>query len=339
MAFSPDGQIAALASGIDTVQLVKLDGGDEIATLIAPDRRFFDDLCFSPDGTRLAVAAAEGLQVWDLRAIRQQLAPMRLDWELLPYPPEEPAAASPHVMNLAVLDARFFDRRADAHAEGKRWQEALVDVQQAIELDPALARAWHLHGHILLASGDEQGYRRVCSEVVSRFPNEFPWGNVPRLLVLRPGSVVGDSAATLRQMVERSRGAPAARSVSETLGALLYRQGDYRAAVERLRHAISWPPDRNSEKTDSHVVRDEEAATWTKLFLAMAHQQLKEPAEARRWLALAERDIEQLERSAAVGGFVRGWQLRLTHDLLLAEARELIGVSPRDPAKHVRGRP
>jgi hypothetical protein len=32
-----------------------------------------------------------GVQLWDLRHIRAQLADMHLDWDLPPYPPEAPA--------------------------------------------------------------------------------------------------------------------------------------------------------------------------------------------------------------------------------------------------------
>ncbi len=124
MAFSPDGRIAALASGADTIQLVEVASGDEIATLIAPDRRFFDGLCFSPDGTRLAVAASDGVQVWDLRAIRERLAPMGLDWAGLAYAAEQLAGAPSRMMKLDVLDAAFFERRADEHAKRERSREA-----------------------------------------------------------------------------------------------------------------------------------------------------------------------------------------------------------------------
>ena len=47
---------------------------------IAPDG-------LSADGSRLAVrASGNAIQLWDLRAIRQQLDEMRLDWDAPPYP-------------------------------------------------------------------------------------------------------------------------------------------------------------------------------------------------------------------------------------------------------------
>ena len=45
---------------------------------------------FSPDGTRLAVMTSNHtIHVWDLRAIRQGLAEIGLDWDLPPYPPAD----------------------------------------------------------------------------------------------------------------------------------------------------------------------------------------------------------------------------------------------------------
>jgi hypothetical protein len=45
-------------------------------------------LAFSADGTRLAAATNQRtVLLWDLRAVRAQLAAKDLDWDLPPYPP------------------------------------------------------------------------------------------------------------------------------------------------------------------------------------------------------------------------------------------------------------
>ncbi|MCU0960844.1 MAG: hypothetical protein MUF48_12135 [Pirellulaceae bacterium] len=60
-------------------------------------------LCFSPDETQLAAAAETGhIQLWDLRAIRTQLADMGLDWDLPPYPPA-PAKGAPEPRLVKVV--------------------------------------------------------------------------------------------------------------------------------------------------------------------------------------------------------------------------------------------
>ena len=88
-AFSPDGTLLAVDTGHGAVRLVDPDTGREYARLENPnqDRAFF--LSFSPDGTQLVITGGDNqpLHVWDLRAIRKQLAKMGLDWALPPYSP------------------------------------------------------------------------------------------------------------------------------------------------------------------------------------------------------------------------------------------------------------
>ena len=62
--------------------LINPSTGRELATLAAPQPQTINWLCFSPDGSRLAVACRnQTIQLWDLRRIRQQLAAMKVDWE------------------------------------------------------------------------------------------------------------------------------------------------------------------------------------------------------------------------------------------------------------------
>ncbi|HUQ72681.1 MAG TPA: protein kinase [Planctomycetaceae bacterium] len=95
VAFAPDGAIAAVGVKDGGVRLIQVPGGEELATLVAPAPRPFQGLCFSPDGTRLAVSAAGAMQVWDLRAIRSQLGHLALDWGLPAYRPEPDGRHSP----------------------------------------------------------------------------------------------------------------------------------------------------------------------------------------------------------------------------------------------------
>ncbi len=57
--------------------------------LPAPDVPACEELLFSHDGSQLAgMMGTVGVQLWDLRRIRAQLADMGLDWDRPPYPPE-----------------------------------------------------------------------------------------------------------------------------------------------------------------------------------------------------------------------------------------------------------
>jgi serine/threonine protein kinase/WD40 repeat protein len=69
-------------------RLVELATSRELARLEDPERNAGPAM-FTPDGTRLVVAAKDGLRVWDLRRIRAELVKLGLDWESPPYPQAE----------------------------------------------------------------------------------------------------------------------------------------------------------------------------------------------------------------------------------------------------------
>jgi WD40 repeat protein len=81
VAVSPDGKLIAINSSRSLVQLRDARTGEEIATLESPSRQAVSSLAFSPDGTRLAVAQQrQTFHVWDLPALRRDLAAFGLDW-------------------------------------------------------------------------------------------------------------------------------------------------------------------------------------------------------------------------------------------------------------------
>jgi eukaryotic-like serine/threonine-protein kinase len=86
--FAPDGRSLAIEGDGGAIRLVKADSGVEFAHLEGPVHTRMVPLCFSPDGTRLVAAAVETetLVIWDLRALRQELQRLDLDWDAPPYP-------------------------------------------------------------------------------------------------------------------------------------------------------------------------------------------------------------------------------------------------------------
>jgi WD40 repeat protein len=81
-AFSPDGRMIALCPEVNLLQLVEADTGREIASLYSPIPKNLSYVAFSPDGETLAVSTFDkDIQLWDLRALRQELAKLNLDWQ------------------------------------------------------------------------------------------------------------------------------------------------------------------------------------------------------------------------------------------------------------------
>lgn len=80
-AFSPDGRMIALCAEADSLQLIETETGRKIASLDAPLPKNIGAVAFSPDGGTLAAATfGSEIQLWDLRALHQELARLNLDW-------------------------------------------------------------------------------------------------------------------------------------------------------------------------------------------------------------------------------------------------------------------
>jgi WD40 repeat protein len=90
-AFSPDSRLMALLQDGYRVQLRETWSGRVLAALEPPDTVRKSTLRFGPDGTQLAVLARDQqVELWDFRALREDLQAMNLDWDLPPYPPAKP---------------------------------------------------------------------------------------------------------------------------------------------------------------------------------------------------------------------------------------------------------
>ena len=81
-AFSPDGKFLAVETGLGVVRLLDPETFREYARLEDPNQDRAQHFTFSAKATKLVCATGDGrcLHVWDLRAMRRQLAEMGLDW-------------------------------------------------------------------------------------------------------------------------------------------------------------------------------------------------------------------------------------------------------------------
>jgi len=101
MSISPDGELLAITETRGAVRLIDLPSLRTLAVLEPPGTEWAGELAFSPDGTTLAVmtSGAHVVQLWDLRRLRGELAAIKLDWGLPPYPPSA-ADESPEPLRL-----------------------------------------------------------------------------------------------------------------------------------------------------------------------------------------------------------------------------------------------
>jgi hypothetical protein len=99
--FSPDGAILAAESRQGFSRLLAAKSGRELARLEGPTRTW-GIIAFTPDGGKLLICDdfERSIHVWDLRAIRQQLADLNLDWDLPPLPPATPPSKKPLLIQI-----------------------------------------------------------------------------------------------------------------------------------------------------------------------------------------------------------------------------------------------
>jgi eukaryotic-like serine/threonine-protein kinase len=116
IAFNSDGKLMALEMAPGQIHLKETATGRTVAQLEDPQGDHSTWMSFTPDDTRLVVAArySGAIHRWDLRSIRDRLKPMNLDWDWPEFPaePAEKGLAKRHrPLRVQVLDMNPADTR------------------------------------------------------------------------------------------------------------------------------------------------------------------------------------------------------------------------------------
>jgi tetratricopeptide (TPR) repeat protein len=245
----------------------------------------------------------------------------------------------------ATLNTRLALALGNLHAERGQWAEAVVDFKKARQLRPhqlaiearlafaqlgradASARAAAAASRTLgvlsapfnytpLAAaapfsrqGDPSDYRRVCAELLHDFGQtaDADTADGVAFLCVLGHQAVKDPALVVQMARKAVNSDPDNAGYQFTLGAALYRAGDFDAAVRELNLAV---------KKDR-----EGGAVLAKLFLAMAHHRLKHPKEAKDWFARAAEQFRQVSQPLP-------WVERIGLQLLGEEAEALLQAAP-----------
>jgi tetratricopeptide (TPR) repeat protein len=207
--------------------------------------------------------------------------------------------------------------QADAHALLGQGDDAGRLFERAVAAPTASAAACTRHAGLRLHQGDAEGYRKACATILERF------GKAPDAAVTNEAAwaaALGPEALPdLQPVLARARVAvgasPNDANRRKTLGALLYRAGQYKEAVTDLNEAVK---------------QNARGGTWAdSLFLAMAHHRLGQTDEARKWL---DRAVQVLEKDPPAD-----WGQRIQQQILRREAEELLtkesGVKTQESGK------
>jgi WD40 repeat protein len=331
--FSPDGRRLVAANPRWPLEIWDVEAGRVALTLALEEES--NDGCssaaWSADGQRLAGAFGIRVKIWDATERSQQerrqdtpgsaLAWHRDEAELAEYRRDWFAAAYHlgQLIDAEWLDAHHYARRAEARAclaeaNRGRWEDAAADMARAVLLSPGEAYRWYQHAVLTLAAGDRDRYRAICTAMLARF-GQTEHAHVANM-VAWACSLAPDAVAEPARVVALARRArPQKRdevSYLNTLGAALYRAGDFDAARQWLAEAakVRRPKDN---------VKD-----W--LYLAMTHHQLGQSNEAQRWLDKAAQTLDQTAEEQPPPGAETPlrWHERLELQLLRREANMLL---------------
>ena len=195
-AFSPNSSLLTVETCAGSTRLVDLQTGREHVRFEDPNQERSFWMGFSSDGTYLVTNTDEpSIHIWDLPAVRHQLAEMDLDWDLPSNPPRaEPTNARPAriivelgpfgtdpftvavraytvAITLMAGDPEAYYQRALAHSLLKHWQKALDDCNRAIKMRGDHIQSYYLRSQLHEWSGQYRQAATDLNEAIRRQPN------------------------------------------------------------------------------------------------------------------------------------------------------------------------
>jgi serine/threonine protein kinase/WD40 repeat protein len=280
--FHPSSLVAAIIdTGRSVVHLVQVETGRRIASFEGSDDFSHTYAAFSPDGRFLLTAHADQkVNLWNLSSIRRRLEELELAtgipdlFDVVPTEENPPRIDRIEVEGADPTELRVLMVWRTLRETGF----AIRSLLDASLTDPEeLSRrgvVWNRLGHWQLAATDYRASlaQRPNSAITA---NELAW-----CLAARPGR--GDAHEAVRWARSALGLEPSSTRFRSTLGAALYRAGQFAEAAAELERNIA----QNTEMT---------GYDW--VFLAMCKQRLGLAAQAR--LALRQAARWSSERSQA----------------------------------------
>ncbi len=199
--------------------------------------------------------------------------------------------------------ADLWASRGRVAAELGAWDKAATDFARAITLGREDAVAFQELALVRLAAGDLAGYRQTCARLVKRFGVGSTSGRVVAWTCALAPDALPDLKPALQQAGRALTANPKVAANEVAVAALLYRSGQFAAALEHLEKARALP--------------GADEAPYVALLTALAQQRLGRAGEAKKSLDRALPALEVMAPRLT-------WQQRLELGLLRHEAEEAV---------------
>ena len=256
-AFSPDSSMLALGDLPGIIRLVSTEGGREIARLSILEQVQLAPYCFTPDGGKLIAVGveSESIHVFDLRAIRRQLAEIGLDWDAPALPPDAASAHEPlQVETVSGQDLqRWFAadglvKNADQQWAMHHYKEVQQTLRNAVQADPNNARANNALAWFLLTGPNEfrepKEALRLARKAVELIPGRPLFQNTLGVALYR-NNQLHEATSVLEKNLQESKGTYDAFDLY-FLAMCYHRLGERAKGLAYLTRAIQWRLAHNS---------------------------------------------------------------------------------------------
>jgi tetratricopeptide (TPR) repeat protein len=221
--------------------------------------------------------------------------------EFLIDPPERRAAedcmkkqqwveAIRHFDQLLAADPAYSpdrDQRGHCYAQLRQWDQAAADLEHTLRVQPNSPSTWYFLAMSYLGAGKLDEHRQVCAGMLARFANTHD-PNVAMRVVFTC-VYVPDAVEDYNQLLKLALLADRRDNWHARTGAVLYRMGQFDAALQHLEKTIKSRPN----------------PSWPLPFAALVHHRLGNPDEARYYLEQSKQWVAEADRR---GGDVRSFE-------------------------------
>ena len=220
-----------------------------------------------------------GIRQGNVLQLKVSLASLHRDSGNLDRAIEEATAAL--AQDPDYVDARTL--RGDCYRALGELEKAEEDYSRVIELEPHLWSRWHARAQLYAQQGHWDKAQTDLATAVKLLASATPdeQNNMAWLLATAGEPRLRNPQSAVELAEKAVTAAPTAGNIWNTLGVAQYRAGQWQAAIESLEKAVA-------------LREGGDAFNW--YFLAMAHWQLGNKDEARKWY---DKAVEWMDKNAA----------------------------------------